>query len=1429
MAKLTAQINADASQFLDVIKAVLKSADEAQKAIQKAFGESGDIKVNDSAIKDAIDSANKLSKELKSMSGKVDVNDSEIDSATKKVKQLDGSEVKVKVEADTSGLEGLTSGLSDAFSGGLIGGLAGGGIASLVETGIGAIVSGLGAAYEAGNQFNTALGDMQAKTGATAEEMVALQKASEDAFLGGVGGSVAEATNIIANAQTRLGDFLDPKQLSEFTIGAQALGNTFDLDVNEVITKASPVIKQFGLDSKEAFDLLAFSAQNGASASDDFLDTLSEYSQLAQEAGFSALEFGDAIARGTEAGVFNTDKIGDAIKEAQIRITAGDFESAFKGLSESASEGEKSVISLVESIAQKAQSGELSIQDALQFSSAEIDKAFDSGQISEAMAKNLQVAIAGTPAEDLGRDVYSRIFSAPFDENAIREKAQKAGESLSGAIGQYTSFDAVQRKFELGITKISQAFIFFSDKVIAPIVGGVIEAFAGIQDAFDSVFGDFELDGGITDALDGLLNIFDAIVVVVRDTLGGVFRAVFGVIKSVFEGITTAVKPIFNLFSELASVFQSSGDSVSGFGDILTDVGDIIGEIGSLIFEFIITPFELMIDLVVDVYTAFLEFTGILGESKDASSGFGNAIDIIRNALNNVKGTIGGVIETFRAFKDAIKNLDFSKVVTDLLSGKNPFAGIGDSLSDAYDKGFNKATGKFKDATKEQSEVSKELFNQINSQIEALASNRDKMSNEEIATEKKKFASIINQNLEASKLIKGDAVKLNNALEQIKAKDFNKTSATNTKIKDSYKDLGNFLTTDFKNQLKDAFNLDNFDSELQLSEAFIDVKGILQGFKQPVEEFKTALTGVRFEDNQLDTITAFIDDINVAIDGVKSLKDNLEQTPQFLKNLVEETGKLSSEFEKYSNDNDKVLTKLKNELSDIQIEFNSADSEEQQVAILNRLLAKYEEYNKQILKTANVSKDDRKRLEEKFANDVIALQERAKNLTTEEFNKQLEALTKQRDDSLKIQADRIAKTKEAEEGLLDFFENRRVDAITDANEKARITELKDLDRRYEELIQKYGTNEEAITRLREAFAEDRAKIIEKYTEKEIDVLGDLSRALVRSLASFDATELLKQNEALSESINGVTEDYDNQFKEFQDKLRSGELSQREYNESIIDLEKEKNDKLKELEDQRVGFTELANANIANSFKALNETISELLQERSEKFAETIENDKEANTEFTQFISDNMALAVASIGASLGEAVANGENFFQSLIKSTLSTAQVLLNAWAAPLLLKANTELPLGLGTIEFGLLLAAANTLLATAQAGIGGANDGVIGLNESNKGKPRGADSILMMLAPNESVITAQGTAKNKPYLEFINKGGNIADLITPNVSINPKYANGNSMDETNKRLDETNRRLDMLNSKFGTMKVSHFHDKQPTVNVNNTIEIKSQRGRV
>jgi phage-related minor tail protein len=389
--------------------------------------------------------------------------------------------------------EGLKGGLNDAFSGGLIGSLIGGGLAGGIQAGLGAVADGFGAIIDGGRELVAAQGNLQAATGASGEEFEALKASAEDAFIGGVGGSLAEATKAIANAKASLQDALPNDQIGEFVKNAAALGSLYDKDVNEVVSKSAPFVRQFGLEGQEAFNLIAFAAKEGKTSQDDVLDTIAEYSGLLQEAGFSAEEFAAQIAVAGQEGLFTTDKIGDSIKEAQIRLKAGDTAKAIADIQGSLPKAMGATLKELEGL---ATSGQISIKEFLERSGGAIEEAFSAGDISEAMRSQLQVAIAGTPAEDLGAEAYARMFGAPIPKEEIAAKALQAGKEAQNAAGQYLTFDAFSKKLELAFQQASQSIVLALDGVfktltpiidfvsanlgtIATVVGTIAAAFAG--------------------------------------------------------------------------------------------------------------------------------------------------------------------------------------------------------------------------------------------------------------------------------------------------------------------------------------------------------------------------------------------------------------------------------------------------------------------------------------------------------------------------------------------------------------------------------------------------------------------------------------------------------------------------------------------------------------------------------------------------------------------------------------------------------------------------------------------------------------------------------------------------------------------------------------------------------------------------------------
>ena len=83
------------------------------------------------------------------------------------------------------------------------------------------------------------------------------------------------------------------------------------------------MMKQFGVTSDEAFNLIAQGAQNGLDKNGNLLDSINEYSVHFKQLGFDAEDMFNMFSNGAKAGVFDVDKLGDAVKEFGIRCKDG--------------------------------------------------------------------------------------------------------------------------------------------------------------------------------------------------------------------------------------------------------------------------------------------------------------------------------------------------------------------------------------------------------------------------------------------------------------------------------------------------------------------------------------------------------------------------------------------------------------------------------------------------------------------------------------------------------------------------------------------------------------------------------------------------------------------------------------------------------------------------------------------------------------------------------------------------------------------------------------------------------------------------------------------------------------------------------------------------------------------------------------------------
>ena len=158
----------------------------------------------------------------------------------------------------------------------------------------------------------------QAQTGASAAEMEKFKSSIESVYAQNFGESMNDVAEAMAEVKRQTGE-IDPSKLEEMTKNGITLCDTFGYDVTESVRSVNMLMKQFGMNSEEAFDLVATGAQNGLDKNGDLLDTINEYAPYYAAQGYSAEEFYNSLKNGVDAGTFSVDKLGDAMKEFGIR------------------------------------------------------------------------------------------------------------------------------------------------------------------------------------------------------------------------------------------------------------------------------------------------------------------------------------------------------------------------------------------------------------------------------------------------------------------------------------------------------------------------------------------------------------------------------------------------------------------------------------------------------------------------------------------------------------------------------------------------------------------------------------------------------------------------------------------------------------------------------------------------------------------------------------------------------------------------------------------------------------------------------------------------------------------------------------------------------------------------------------------------------
>ena len=251
-----------------------------------------------------------------------------------------------------------------------------------------------------------------ARAGLNPKQLAEYRKLATEAWGRNSGASIdANVSTAVAAMQSGLG--VDQATVEQLNAVSSILGE----EIPAAARSAGQLIRT-GLagNAKEAFDILVAGQQNGLNVSQDWLDTIDEYSTQFRALGLTGADAIGLLSQMTKAGARNTDVAADALKELAIRAQDGSKATtdAFNRLGLNAAE-----------MASKISAGGSTARAAF-------DQILDAIRNTRDPVQQMQIAVAllGTKAEDLG-DAFKAIdlTTAANSIKGVEGAAQNAADT----------------------------------------------------------------------------------------------------------------------------------------------------------------------------------------------------------------------------------------------------------------------------------------------------------------------------------------------------------------------------------------------------------------------------------------------------------------------------------------------------------------------------------------------------------------------------------------------------------------------------------------------------------------------------------------------------------------------------------------------------------------------------------------------------------------------------------------------------------------------------------------------------------------------------------------------------------------------------------------------------------------------------------------
>jgi phage-related minor tail protein len=505
-------------------------------------------------------------------------------------------------------------------------------------------------------EYQSAMKQIQAATGMSAADMAEIQKSAKALY----GQNLGEGFDDLADAITVAKQVTQQQgtALEETTKNALVYRDVFKAEIPESVKAADTMMKNFGISSTQAFNLLAQGAQKGLDKSGELLDTANEYAPQFAALGFTADQMFDTFSAGLEAGAFNLDKVGDAVKEFNIRAKDG---------SKTTAEGFAAIGMNAAKMSKIFASGGPAAQAAFK----QVIRALDS--IKDPTKRNIaSVNLFGTQFEDLEKNVISAMGSArsQFDmtKDTMEEITSIKYDTVSMAfrgIGRQIMTSFILPLGDKALSYLQQFGAWFTKEI--PVIQGFfgrVSAGAGmVLDKLGSFAGPT-----IRKAASSVKAIFSSLFSGDVEGASLSYAKLFGMGDSDAKAISSGVKAVFEKLTDLGAEWF---DAMRSF---VPEIKSVVRSIGSVFKQLM----PVLMKLSVSFYQAFANIAkalipvGIYLQSKlwpivskvfkflanDVAPAVSRAFSAMLPTFISVAGKIGGTLSAlFNVVKPIINGL----------------------------------------------------------------------------------------------------------------------------------------------------------------------------------------------------------------------------------------------------------------------------------------------------------------------------------------------------------------------------------------------------------------------------------------------------------------------------------------------------------------------------------------------------------------------------------------------------------------------------------------------------------------------------------------------------------------------------------------------------------------------------------------------------